>query len=88
MKQFRRVHEFERLEELVHHVLLVYLLQYVGTYDGVQVSLHIVKDEVDVAVVLCLDDVDKSAVRVLVNKGSMTAGKVMKACLEQAGCTL
>ena len=82
------MHKLERLEELIHNILLVYLLQDVGTYDGVQVSLHVVKDEVDVAVILCLDDVNKSAVGLLVSKGSMPQARFVKARVKQASCTL
>ena len=53
------VHELERLEQLVHDVLLVDLLQDVGANHRVQVRLHVLEDEIDVPVVLRLQHVQK-----------------------------
>ena len=55
------VHVLERLEQLVHDVLLVDLLQDVGPDHCVQVCLHVVKDKVDVLVILSLDHVQQPA---------------------------
>lgn len=43
------MHVLEGAEDLVHDVLLVHLLQDVGTDDGMQVRLHVLKHQVDVA---------------------------------------
>ena len=61
MQQLARVHVLERPEELVHDVLLVHVLQDVGTDHGVQVGLHVLKDQVQVAVVLGLEHVQQPA---------------------------
>ena len=54
--ELRAVHELERLEDLVHNVLLVYVHEDVRADHRVQVRLHVVEGEVDVAVVVGLDD--------------------------------
>jgi hypothetical protein len=58
VEELRRVHVLEGAEDLVHDVLLVDLLQNVGADDGVQVGLHVLEHQVDVAVVLGLEDVE------------------------------
>ena len=47
----------ERLKALVHDVLLVDLLQDVGADDRVQVRLHVLEDQVDVAVIVRFEHV-------------------------------
>ena len=53
------MHVLERLERLPGDVLLVDVLQDVGADGGVQVRLHDLEDEVDVAVVVGLEAVDQ-----------------------------
>jgi hypothetical protein len=55
------VHVLERLEELVHDVLLVHLLQDVGADHGVQVGLHVLEHQVYVLVVLRAQHVEQPA---------------------------
>ena len=43
MQQFRGMHVFERFEQLIHDILLVDALQYICSYDGMQVGFHIFK---------------------------------------------
>ena len=51
MQQVSRMHVLEALEHLVDNVLLVDVLEDVRTDDGVQIRVHKVKHQVDVAVV-------------------------------------
>eukprot|EP00964_Phaeocystis_antarctica_P095252 scaffold61765_cov60-Phaeocystis_antarctica.AAC.2 len=59
VEQLRAVHVLERLERLPRDVLLVDVLQDRGADGGVQVGLHDLEDEVDVAVVVRLQAVDQ-----------------------------
>lgn len=61
VQQLRGVHILERLQQLVHDVRLVDVLQDVGSDDGVQVGLHILKHQVDVAVIFRLQDIQDPA---------------------------
>ena len=47
----------ERLEALVHYVLLVYLLENVGPDHRMQICLHILEDQVNVAVIVRLQHI-------------------------------
>ena len=51
MQQVRRVHKLQALQVLVDDVLLVDVLKDVGSDDGMQVCVHEVEDEVDVAII-------------------------------------
>ena len=57
MKQVGRVHVFKALEDLVHDVLLVNVFKDIGSNDGVQVGVHEVKYQVNVAVVFGTDHI-------------------------------
>lgn len=46
-----RVQLFQRLQNLLHYLLLVNFLQYIGTDDSVQVCFHLVEDKLDVSVI-------------------------------------
>ena len=59
VEQRGRVHILEGSEDLVHDVLLVDLFQDVGSDDSVQVGLHVLKNKVDVAVVLSLQNIQQ-----------------------------
>jgi hypothetical protein len=59
MQQRCTVHVLKRPEYLVHDVLLVDLFQDVGTDYSMEVCLHILKDKVDVAVVLGLKHIEQ-----------------------------
>jgi len=58
--QVSGVQLLQSLEQLLDDVLLVDFLQDVGTDDGVQVSLHLVEDALNVLVVASPDDVQQS----------------------------
>lgn len=60
MEKIGRVHVLQTLETLVNDVLLVYVLENVCSNDRVQVSVHKVEHEVDVAIVLGSDCVLQS----------------------------
>ena len=60
MQQVGGVHELEALQVLVDDVLLVDVFKDVGPDDSVQVSIHEVENEVDVAIVLSSDHVLQS----------------------------
>ena len=51
------MHVLETLQTLVDNVLLVDVFQNVGSDDSVQVSVHEIEHQVDVAVVFSTDDV-------------------------------
>lgn len=51
MQQVGRVHELQALQVLVDDVLLVDVFEDVGSDDRMQVSIHEVEDEVDIAVI-------------------------------------
>lgn len=55
------MHVLQGTEELIHDVGLVDVLQDVCPYDCMQVCLHIIKDQVDVFVILSLEHILKSA---------------------------
>ena len=55
MKQVGRVHVLQTLETLVYDVLLVNILKNVSSNNRVQISVHEVEHEVDVAIVLGSD---------------------------------
>mmetsp|Transcript_69371 Transcript_69371/g.187542 ORF Transcript_69371/g.187542 Transcript_69371/m.187542 type:complete len:334 (-) Transcript_69371:17-1018(-) len=59
MEHLARVHVLQRLQQLVDDVLLVNVLQDVGTDDGVQIRLHVVADEVDVQIIVRLQHVEE-----------------------------
>ena len=59
MKDVGTVHVLEGLEELVHGVLLVDVLEDAGPDDGVEVSLHVLEDQVDVPVIVSLQHVQQ-----------------------------
>ena len=61
MQELGGVEVFQGPEELVHDVALVDVLEDVGTQHRVQVRLHVFEDEVDVALVLGLGDVEQPA---------------------------
>ena len=52
MQKIRRVHVFETLQALVNDVLLVDIFEDVRSNDGMQVSVHKVEDEIDIAIIL------------------------------------
>lgn len=54
MQQLSRVEELDGPQQLPHYVLLVDILQDIGPDDCMQVCLHEVEHQVDVAVILCL----------------------------------
>lgn len=60
MQQLGRVHELQTLYRLVYYVLLVDLFQDVGTDDGVQVCVHEVEDQINVAVIFSSNHILKS----------------------------
>jgi hypothetical protein len=57
VKQVGRVHVLEALEDLVHDVLLVNVFEDIGSNDGVQVGVHEVKYQVNIAVVFGTDHI-------------------------------
>ena len=57
MQQVGRVHKLERLQQLPHDVLFVDVLQYVMSNRRVQICLHVLEDEVEVAIVVRLHHV-------------------------------
>lgn len=61
VQELSRMHVFKRLEQLVHDILLVDLLQNIRADHCMQVCLHVLKHQVDVPVVLCLHDVQQPA---------------------------
>ncbi len=60
MEDFSRVEVFEALQDLVDDVLLVDLLEDVGSDDGVEVDLHRIEDEIDVSVILSANHIQQS----------------------------
>ena len=61
MQQLRGVHVLERLQQLVHDVRLVDLFQDVRPNHRMQVCLHVLEHQVDVAVILRLQHVQDPA---------------------------
>lgn len=59
MEDVGAVHVLECFEQLIHGVLLVNVLQDASTDDSVQVGLHVLKDEVDVPIIVCLEHVEE-----------------------------
>jgi hypothetical protein len=59
VEELRGVEILEGAEELVHDVALVDVLQNVGAQHGVQIGLHELEHEVNVALVLCLGHVEQ-----------------------------
>lgn len=57
------MHILESFKELVHDVLLVDFFQDICSDDSMQVCLHVVKNQVDVPVILRFEDGAKPAVR-------------------------
>ena len=55
------MHVLERPEKLVHYVRLVNVLQDVCSNDSMQVCLHVIKDQVNILVILSLEDILKPA---------------------------
>ena len=53
------MHLLEALEYLLHYLLFVDVLQNVGADDRVQVGLHLLEDQINVAVVFGADDVQE-----------------------------
>lgn len=54
------MHKLERLEALVHDVLLVDVFQNVGANHDVQVDLHVLKHKINVPVIVRLEDVQQT----------------------------
>ena len=54
-----RVHELECTQNLVNDVLLVDILQDVSLDHVVQVRIHVLEHEVDIAVILSTNDIQK-----------------------------
>lgn len=52
MEKLSRVHVLQALETLVNNVLLVNVLQNVGSDNSMKVGIHEVEDQVDVAIIL------------------------------------
>ncbi len=61
VEQLSAVHVLQRLEELVHDILLVDLLQNVCPDDSMQVCLHVVEHQVDIPVILGLHHIQEPA---------------------------
>mmetsp|Transcript_35640 Transcript_35640/g.57417 ORF Transcript_35640/g.57417 Transcript_35640/m.57417 type:complete len:443 (+) Transcript_35640:359-1687(+) len=59
VQHLSRMHELERLEELIDDVLLVNLLQDVGTDYRMQIRLHVVADEVNVLIIVGLEHIQQ-----------------------------
>ena len=57
MEQTSRVHVLERFEQLIDNVLLVDILKDIAADRRVQVGLHELEDDIDIAVVLRLQHV-------------------------------
>lgn len=55
------MHVLERPEKLVHDVGLVDIFQDVSSDDSMQVCFHVIKDQVDVLVILSLKHILKPA---------------------------
>ena len=53
------VHVFQRLEQLIHYVLFVYLFKNVCANDCVQIGIHEFENQVYVSVIICFQDVPK-----------------------------
>lgn len=49
----------ETAEDLVHDILFVDFFEDVGPDDSVEVGFHVFKDEVDVTVVFCFENVEE-----------------------------
>lgn len=79
------MHVLEGPEQLVHDVLLVDLLQDVGTNDCMQVCLHVLKHQVDVLVILSTQDIEQPAT--VQQAVSMCRQLAMLDCLECNTCT-
>ena len=60
MQQIGRVHILEALQALVNNVLLVNVLEDVGSDDGVKIRVHEIEYQVDIPVVLSSDYVLKA----------------------------
>ena len=54
------MHVLQTFQDLIDDVLFVDVLEYIGTNDCMQICVHEVEDEVNVAVVLGADDVLQS----------------------------
>ena len=57
VEQVGRVHVLQAFEHLVDDILLVDLFQDVSPDDRVQVSIHEIKDKVNIPIILCSDHV-------------------------------
>ena len=57
MKQVSRVHELEGFEHLVYNVLLVNLFQDVSSDNCMQIRIHKVKYQINIAVVFSPDNI-------------------------------
>lgn len=53
------MHVLKGPEYLIHNILLVDFFQDVGPDYGVQVCLHVLKDKINIAVVLCFQDIQE-----------------------------
>ena len=60
MQQVCRVHVLKAFKHLIDYVLLVDILKDVGADNCMEISVHKIEHEVDVAVVLCTDYVLKA----------------------------
>mmetsp|Transcript_4134 Transcript_4134/g.6219 ORF Transcript_4134/g.6219 Transcript_4134/m.6219 type:complete len:252 (-) Transcript_4134:107-862(-) len=54
MNHFSRMHVFERFEQLIHDVLFVNIFQDVCPNDSVQIGLHILKNQINVPIIIRL----------------------------------
>jgi hypothetical protein len=57
MEQVSGVHVLQTLEDLIHDVLLMNVFEDVGSDDGVEICVHEIEHQVDVAVIFGADDV-------------------------------
>ena len=53
MQQIGGVHVFETFEALVNDILLMNILQNIGSNNGMQIRIHEIEDEIDIPVVFC-----------------------------------
>ena len=60
VQQISRMHELQALQVLVDDVLLVDVLEDVSSDDGMQVSIHEVKDQVNITIVFGSNHILKS----------------------------
>ena len=57
MEELGGVHIFQRSKYLVHDVLLVNFFEDIGSDDGMKISLHVLEDEINIAIIFSFKDI-------------------------------